>query len=207
MKDHYEVLGVTKDATDEDIKQAYRDLAKKHHPDKNGGDHSDEFIEIQSAYSVLSDPEKRDMYDTYGFSTDDDGFSLLEGMMSNLVAEAMDSNVQPDFLINEIEKKINRGIESRKADIEFHTGQIELMTIQKDAIKTKGTLKCDIITLGISSMIKCAEDSILATKKDIEVQEQLLDLLSNYVKGEEPEAEPFDPSRLSLQSPFGFRNF
>ena len=67
-KDYYNILGLNRSATDKDIKQAYRKLARKHHPDVNPGDKSAEarFKEINSAYDVLSDPEKRGKYDKYG---------------------------------------------------------------------------------------------------------------------------------------------
>ncbi|MHB1163425.1 MAG: molecular chaperone DnaJ [Minisyncoccota bacterium] len=63
-KDYYNVLGVDKKATQDDIKKAFRKLAHKHHPDKGGTD--DKFKEITEAYSVLSDEKKRREYDTYG---------------------------------------------------------------------------------------------------------------------------------------------
>ena len=61
MTDPYKVLGVSPSATDEEIKDAYRQLAKKYHPDANPGDKEAEkkFKEASEAYSVLSDPEKR----------------------------------------------------------------------------------------------------------------------------------------------------
>ncbi|MHB0911921.1 MAG: DnaJ C-terminal domain-containing protein [Armatimonadota bacterium] len=67
-KDYYAVLGVKKDATDKEIKQAYRRLARKHHPDVNPGDKSseDKFKEVSEAYEVLGDAEKRQKYDRYG---------------------------------------------------------------------------------------------------------------------------------------------
>lgn len=63
-KDYYQVLGVEKNATSDDIKKAYRKLAHKHHPDK-GGDEK-KFKEISEAYQVLSDKEKRSQYDRFG---------------------------------------------------------------------------------------------------------------------------------------------
>lgn len=66
--DYYKTLGVAKGATGDEIKKAYRKLALKYHPDKNNGnkDYEAKFKEISEAYAVLSDPEKRRQYDTYG---------------------------------------------------------------------------------------------------------------------------------------------
>lgn len=67
-KDYYEVLGIKKGATDEEIKKAYRQMAKKYHPDLNKGDANAEqmFKDVNEAYSVLSDPQKKARYDQYG---------------------------------------------------------------------------------------------------------------------------------------------
>lgn len=68
MADYYELLGLARDAPAEEVKRAYRRLARQHHPDLNPGDSAaeDRFKEVTRAYEVLSDPEKRRRYDTHG---------------------------------------------------------------------------------------------------------------------------------------------
>ncbi len=67
-RDYYEVLGVSKDASAEDIKKAYRKMALKYHPDRNPGDATAEekFKEAAEAYDVLSNPDKKARYDKFG---------------------------------------------------------------------------------------------------------------------------------------------
>lgn len=67
-RDYYEVLGLQKGASDNDIKKAFRKMAMKYHPDKNPGDKvaEEKFKEINEAYAVLSDPEKKEKYDRFG---------------------------------------------------------------------------------------------------------------------------------------------
>jgi molecular chaperone DnaJ len=89
-QDYYELLGVSRKAAQKEIRQAYRKLARKYHPDLNPGDKSSEekFKQVQEAYDVLSDVKKRQMYDQFGFDTPGSG-----GMPS----PAENQNVNFDF--------------------------------------------------------------------------------------------------------------
>ena len=74
-RDYYEVLGLSRNASDQEIKKAYRKLAKKYHPDSNAGNARAEeiFKEITEAYGVLSDPEKKKLYDQFGHAAFEGG--------------------------------------------------------------------------------------------------------------------------------------
>ena len=80
-KDYYEVLGIGKNATDAEIKSAYRKLAKKYHPDLNPGNKEAEekFKEVNEANDVLSDPQKRQRYDQFGFAGVDPNYAAANG--------------------------------------------------------------------------------------------------------------------------------
>jgi len=96
--DHYAVLGVTKSATPDEIKKAYRKLASQHHPDK-GGDTA-KFQQLQEAYAILSDPEKKAQYDNpshQGFRTPPGGFQWnVHGLdLNDLFGQMFDNQRGP----------------------------------------------------------------------------------------------------------------
>ncbi len=105
-RDYYEVLGVSKTATDEELKKAYRKLAKKYHPDANPDNREEaeqKFKELNEAYEVLSDKQKRAMYDQFGhsgpngYSNDFSGFSGFEGFSGASGFGGMDFDLNDIF--------------------------------------------------------------------------------------------------------------
>ena len=87
--DPYSTLGVGRDATPEEIKKAYRNLARKYHPDHNPNDSSAEekFKEVKKAYDILSDPSRRQQHDNFGFTGDEQpGAGGLAGLGTLVLA-------------------------------------------------------------------------------------------------------------------------
>lgn len=123
-KNYYDVLGVSKNASQDDIKKAYRSLSKKYHPDRNGGDDS-KFKEINEAYDTLGDEAKRREYDNPnpfgGFGSNGGGFSWWGNMYNN--ARPMPQNMETHIEISLTEayygckKNIRVGSKTINADI------------------------------------------------------------------------------------------
>lgn len=135
MKDYYEILGVPRNATEKEIKSAYKRLAKKYHPDLNPGNKEAEekFKEINEAYEVLSDPEKRKRYDMFGdvkghygtphggyegfqdFNFDDFGFSGFQDIFSQFFNQGFSSHARR--VVDEDGKDINYPIYVELRDV------------------------------------------------------------------------------------------
>ncbi len=115
MKDYYQILGISRDASPEEIKKAYYKLAHKYHPDKGGGDEK-KFKEINEAYRVLSDKEKRAQYDRFGRVFE--GGTDLEDFDFQWVWGRPDIDMEFDFgdLGEMMENIFGFGIPKRKRD-------------------------------------------------------------------------------------------
>lgn len=105
-KDYYNILGVPRDASDDDIKKAYRKLAMEFHPDRNPGKEkwaNEKFKEINEAYAVLGNPEKRQQYDRFGTTGDaNDIFrnQTTQSTFEDLMRDFGGAGLRSDFLDN-----------------------------------------------------------------------------------------------------------
>ena len=103
-KDYYQILGVPRDATEEQVKKAYRDLAMKYHPDRNPGKEewaNEKFKEINEAFGVLGNPEKRRQYDQFGTTgniNDIFGSTSTSTTFEDLMKDFSGSGLGVDFL-------------------------------------------------------------------------------------------------------------
>ena len=121
-RDYYDVLGVNKSASPEELKSAYRKLAVKYHPDKNPGDKSaeDKFKEASEAYGVLSDKSKKENYDNFGHAAFENGgggqggfggfgglvvqiFQIFSKIFLVILVEEVDEVLEIETLITEVQ--------------------------------------------------------------------------------------------------------
>lgn len=174
-KNLYDVLNLSEEATAEEIKESYRDLSKKHHPDK-GGD-PEGFHEINQAYSVLSIPEKREKYDKTGDSGEpDNSFAEMTGLAVNIFMEAIGSDP------GNVHEKINKIYKSRKSDLEnqIKSAQKELEKSKKIMLRIKKFPENDFLGTVILSSLKDIEFRISSINEFSENLDKAICLLRGY---------------------------
>ncbi|MEM2856493.1 MAG: J domain-containing protein [Candidatus Nitrosocaldaceae archaeon] len=144
MRDYYEILGVDRNASKDEIKQAYRKLALKYHPDRNKSpDAAERFKEISEAYAVLSDDEKRKIYDTYGY----------EGLSGRYTQEDIFKNVE--FDLEEIFKDLGFGFGNIFDNLfrrEFKRREREVIDV---TITLEDVLRGKKVDLDIPTNVRC----------------------------------------------------
>jgi len=149
-RDYYEVLGISKDATENEIKKAYRNLAMKFHPDRNPGDKTAEenFKEASEAYEILKDPEKRRRYDQFGHNGMKGGYTDFGGFdfdLSDALKTFMSEGFFGDFFGTTSQRR-GRDVRQRGSDLQLKLNLTleEIASGIEKKIKLKRYVKCDV---------------------------------------------------------------
>lgn len=175
----YEILGVGEDATPDELKKAYRKLAKKNHPDA-GGDR-EVFQAVHAAYSVLSDPDKRSHYDKTGEISDDEpdrSIEIIVSMFNSLLMQDVPLYVNyVDLLKETLEKTLEVLKDKVKAD-ENRRKRFENMVVR---FKTKKKGESNILRGVLFSKIKNLDDEIARAEKSIIETERAAELMEGYL--------------------------
>jgi len=181
MKDYYKILGVSRSASKDEIKKAYRKLAHKHHPDKEGGDEA-KFKEINEAYQVLSDENKRSQYDRYGQNFDQgnsfsgfDGFQNVEfdfGDIGDIFGEAF------GFSSPKKTKDIRKG---KNIEIDVEMSLEDVLNPQKKTINLRKFISCSRCQ-GIGAEPGTARNECFPCRGTGKVQEIKRTILGSYTK-------------------------
>ena len=171
--DLYDLLGISREATQEEIKKAYRDMSKEHHPDK-GGDR-EEFETIQKAYETLSDPEKREYYDMYG--TDKESFDLVIAAAVTLFKRVME--LEPDNIGVFVKDSVDQVCRDLNNQISGFNRQIEKIDLIISRIKTAP--KNDFLRAVLNNDKKAMQHNIEILEDRKDITEQAAELLGEYV--------------------------
>jgi DnaJ-class molecular chaperone len=175
MKDLYSVLGVAKDATQKDIKQAFKKLAGKHHPDREGGDEG-KFKEIQKAYDILNNEDKRKRYDATGETGSD---NIRQAALAR-IAEAINTLVQQNITRLDTVDIIGTLTSGISKDIKHNEEQIRVISERLSFLNNNiKRATGDIIKGVFEDNIKAYNSTIEQAKRNIELCNEALSILED----------------------------
>jgi curved DNA-binding protein CbpA len=194
MKNLYEVLGVSPDATDEDIKKAYRKRAQETHPDTETGS-SDEFTELNEAYTILLDRKSRLTYDRTGStekqSADNDRIKSIQELQRVMLQILEDFTTDDIFFMDlpaHVLNIFNANIERAKNNIVDLKKKVKRLRRYKKRFHYKNTDNNDFITIAVNGKIYGLTNEISSELDKIRAFNLMLELLASY--DYEPEIKP-----------------
>lgn len=182
----YKILGVDEKATKDEIKKAHRRLVVALHPDKNDGQPSQEFLEVQRAYEILSNDATRKMYDEHGFVEADQKYNKLMGAIGELIDICLQSSVKPGMLINAAYDKAENSLSDLQRQRQLAIDKQEAVENHRKVLKRKKNKDKDhdFIDMALGNMLKDLKAQILDLDNRIQFNKEILDILCQYEKGE-----------------------
>jgi DnaJ-class molecular chaperone len=193
-KSHYETLGVAADATPDQVKRAYRAKAQKHHPDKGG--EAEQFAEVAAAYEVLSDPQRRLLYDTTGQDRErppieDEANQLLLTLFNQILSSGKTGNVL-DFIREHLDG-LTRSFKGDKARLSDRK-----RTLGKLRKKITSTAETNLAHVVIDNEMTAVEHAIADIDHKSAIVSACKELLESY--SEEKDKESAAPRSIYFQS-------
>lgn len=178
---HYETLGVETDATQEDIKKAYRQKAKELHPDKNDGDDRG-FVALNRANEVLSDDEKRKRYDETGEDGTDNDHRQVMAILTNFSLIFLDhtKDVKKQSLTDFVRERINEAIQLATDLMENIKSDISKTNDVLSRLKLAKTTEEDVLYMVFKNRILSGEEQVIEHEKVCNLMKIALEELKNY---------------------------
>ena len=182
-KNHYDTLGVKKDAKPDDIKRAYRRKAREVHPDKSNGNH-DAMAELNNAFDVLSDPQRRLLYD----STGEDRQRPIDEEVKSAILQAFHDGLARD--VADVLSHAKKLLEAKANQIKAERSKAA--EAQKKLSKRRAKIKVNagenLFHLLIDQELNRIASGIAQCDRGLEVMTAALKLLDEYKSSEKPEA-------------------
>ena len=183
---HYEILGVNKTASPDEIKRAYRSRAKQVHPDK-GGKQSD-FEPVVRAYEVLSDPERRQLYDSTGKDRQPPIDAAVQQVLLNLFNQALAAEADVP-LVETVRNAVKEGKRKFAESIKTLKDRKKKLTARRKTVKSTGGE--NIVHMIVDRELDSIAQQIASAERDIKIGDAALKALKKYSEDWEEPTQTF----------------
>lgn len=179
MKSLYDILGVPRDATDEQLKSARRSAAARVHPDRPGGS-AEAMAQINNAYDVLMDPEARKRYDETGRTDRQDTLrDAVRDMLISVIGQLVDKDMIQDTasVVGTLNQGINEAMQGLTRQLDQMSGKVERMEKKLEKIESKGEASL------LLDVMRGKLDELKALKEKLEKSKDVLEAAREELKG------------------------